>query len=324
MIVIVTDSTACLNRQEAERLGVTHVPMTYTLDGVTHREHFVEENGDYIARIEGAKTFATSQPPIDAYLKTFAELRQAGHQVLCLSISSRLSGTYANEVVCAREVGSEDIRVVDTLTTAGGLYIMVRAARQFLDAGYSLSETAEKLEQMRGKVKTLFSVGDMEPLRRSGRLGPVRPGPRQKRADPRPGAGRAHGRARRRRAVHQGHRGRTPAAAPPGEQARPVRHAAPDRPGAGHPPGRGHHRRRLAGTLRNIRHKKDPPRSRKPGRGGPFFTKRVSLRGAGAHPAGDRAPARGKRSPRPAARPGTARPCPSGPARTAGAGSSLR
>ena len=47
---------------------------------------------------------------------------------------------------------------------------MVRAARQFLDAGYSLSETAEKLEQMRGKVKTLFSVGDMEPLRRSGRL----------------------------------------------------------------------------------------------------------------------------------------------------------
>ena len=46
MIVIVTDSTACLNRQEVERLGVTHVPMTYTLDGVTHREHFVEETFD--------------------------------------------------------------------------------------------------------------------------------------------------------------------------------------------------------------------------------------------------------------------------------------
>lgn len=174
MIVIVTDSTACLNRQEAQRLGVTHVPMTYTLDGNTHREHFVEENGDYIARIEAAKTLATSQPPIAAYIKTFTELIQAGHQVLCLSISSRLSGTFSNEVVCAREVGSENIRVVDTLTTAGGLYIMVRAARELIDAGYSLSETAERLEQMRGRVKALFSVGDMEPLRRSGRLGPVR------------------------------------------------------------------------------------------------------------------------------------------------------
>ena len=174
MIVIVTDSTACLNRQEAQRLGVTHVPMTYTLDGSTHREHFVEENANYVARIEGAKTLATSQPPIAAYLKTFTELTQQGHQVLCLSISSRLSGTFSNEVSCAREIGGGNIRVVDTLTTAGGLYILVRAARELIDAGYSLMETAERIEQMRDSVKTLFSVGDMEPLRRSGRLGPVR------------------------------------------------------------------------------------------------------------------------------------------------------
>lgn len=174
MIVIVTDSTACLNRQEAQKLGVTHVPMTYTLDGSTHREHFVEENADYIERIQSAKTLATSQPPIAAYIKTFTELTQAGHQVLCLSISSRLSGTYANEAVCAREIGGGNIRVVDTLTTAGGLYILVRAARELIDAGYSLEETASKIEKMRSSVKTLFTVEDMEPLRRSGRLGPVR------------------------------------------------------------------------------------------------------------------------------------------------------
>ena len=158
MIVIVTDSTACLNRQEAQKLGVTHVPMTYTLDGSTHREHFVEENADYIERIQSAKTLATSQPPIAAYIKTFTELTQAGHQVLCLSISSRLSGTYANEAVCARESGGGNIRVVDTLTTAGGLYILVRAARELIDAGYSLEETASKIEEMRSSVKTLFTV----------------------------------------------------------------------------------------------------------------------------------------------------------------------
>ena len=148
--------------------------MTYTLDGSTHREHFVEENADYIERIQSAKTLATSQPPIAAYIKTFTELTQAGHQVLCLSISSRLSGTYANEAVCAREIGGGNIRVVDTLTTAGGLYILVRAARELIDAGYSLEETASKIEEMRSSVKTLFTVEDMEPLRRSGRLGPVR------------------------------------------------------------------------------------------------------------------------------------------------------
>ena len=174
MIVIVTDSTACLTRHEADALSVVHVPMTYTLDGVTHREHFVEENSDYVERIESALQMSTSQPPLDAFLSTFRSIVSAGNQVLCLSISSRLSGTYSNACVCAREVGEDRIQVVDTLTTAGGMYFMVQRAAALIAQGLSLMEIAQQLQQDREKCKTLFSVGDMEPLRRSGRLGPVR------------------------------------------------------------------------------------------------------------------------------------------------------
>ena len=60
------------------------------------------------------------------------------------------------------------------LTTAGGLLLMVRAARRLIDVGFSLEETARKIEAMRDAVNIRFSVGDMTPLRRSGRLGPVR------------------------------------------------------------------------------------------------------------------------------------------------------
>ena len=34
----------------------------------------------------------------------------------------------------------------------------------------AVEETARKVEQLRPAVQTRFSVGDMEPLRRSGRL----------------------------------------------------------------------------------------------------------------------------------------------------------
>ena len=91
--------------------------------------------------------------------------------MLCLSISSRLSGAYFRELSCAREYAGS-VRVVDTLTTAGGLYLLVRAARDLLDAGYSLEETACMVEQLRPAVQTRFSVGDMEPLRRSGPSAP--------------------------------------------------------------------------------------------------------------------------------------------------------
>ena len=50
----------------------------------------------------------------------------------------------------------------------------MREARRLIDAGATLSEAAAEIVRIRDRVKTVFSVSDMTPLRRSGRLGPVR------------------------------------------------------------------------------------------------------------------------------------------------------
>ena len=174
MIVIVTDSTACITKQEAQHLGVIYAPMTYTIDGKAFTEHFAEDNGAFAALIREAKELHTSHPAIDCYEHTFSALRRSGFEVLCLTISSRLSGTFSNASLCAKEIGPEGIRVVDTRTTAIGLGFLAQEARRLIQSGYGLEETAQAITRMRGQVKTLFSVGDMTPLRRSGRLGPVR------------------------------------------------------------------------------------------------------------------------------------------------------
>ena len=175
MIAIVTDSTAGLTRQEAKDLGVVCIPMTYTVAGTVYAENFLNENGDFERFIAaGGNELHTSQASIGSYMKAFASLRSADVQVLCLTISSRLSGTFSNASVCARELGGGGIRVVDSHTTAGGLLILIRQARRMLDQGYSLDQTAQAILAMRSQIETWFSVADMAPLRRSGRLGPVR------------------------------------------------------------------------------------------------------------------------------------------------------
>lgn len=174
MIVIATDSTACLTKQEAHQLGVIYVPMTYTLCGKTYTERFIGANGDFVSLLEAEPNPHTSQPAIGRYLRTFKTLRKAGFEVLCLTISSRLSGTFSNASACAHDLGDDGIRVVDTRTTAIGLAFLVREARRLISAGATLAEAAEQITQMRAHVKTVFSVSDMGPLRRSGRLGPVR------------------------------------------------------------------------------------------------------------------------------------------------------
>lgn len=176
MIVIVTDSTAYLTHEEAAQMGVVIVPMSYSFaDGPSISEGCVEE--DQHAERQMAENIAsahTSQATLSAFLSTFSRLRRAGHQILCLTMSSRLSGTYANAVIAARELGNKRIEVVDSLTTCAGLYLMVREAHRCISAGDKLSAVAKHLSKLRHQVRLCFSVDDMTPLRRSGRLGNVR------------------------------------------------------------------------------------------------------------------------------------------------------
>lgn len=176
MTAIVVDSSAYLTRAEALALGATIVPMTYSVEGGgLYAEDYVDANGEYEALIaQNIDRMHTSQATLSAFLSAFDDLLAAGHEVLCLTISSRLSGTYANARMAASEAGSNRIEVVDSLNTGAGLYYLVRMARELLNQGVSLKETASQLREERAHIKTVFSVDDMMPLRRSGRLGGVR------------------------------------------------------------------------------------------------------------------------------------------------------
>ncbi|MDD3244086.1 MAG: DegV family protein [Eubacteriales bacterium] len=173
MIVIVTDTTAYLTRREAKELNTLHIPMTYTTGGRTVQENHAELYTE-INREDFDEDMKTSQPGMSTILHRFARLRATACEVLCITISSRLSGTYSNAVVCARELGDKGIRVVNSRTSAAGMAIMIREARRMIDAGMTLDETADALLALRDRIMTYFSVRDLTPLRRSGRLGFVR------------------------------------------------------------------------------------------------------------------------------------------------------
>ena len=134
MIVLVTDSTAYISAAEAAALGVMVLPMTYSVDAQAPvNERYVDDNGDFERLIrENPTTLRTSQVSFVRFQSAFEELRAAGHQILCMTISSRLSGTYGNAFNAARELPGDGIRVVDSLSTGGGLTLLLREARRIL------------------------------------------------------------------------------------------------------------------------------------------------------------------------------------------------
>lgn len=175
MISIVTDSSAHLTRAEAQALGVTLVPMTYSSGPLPYTESYIDQCGQFERLVaENMDRMRTSQATFSAFMSTFDDLAATGDEILCLTMSSRLSGTYGNARMAAQETAPERIQVVDSLTTSGGLYLMILEARKLIDRGLSLEAIARELCAMRGRVKIIFSVDDIQPLRRSGRLGGVR------------------------------------------------------------------------------------------------------------------------------------------------------
>lgn len=173
MISIVCDSTVYMTQKEAQALGVNIVPVNYYTPDKSFDETFIEKNGEYEDLINN-QNCKTSHTNIAVFLVAFKKLLAEGNEILCITLSSRLSGTYSSARVAAKELDCGKIMVVDSLTTAGGLFKLVSMARKLIDENRSLIEVAMALEEAREKINIIFSVNDMKPLRKSGRLGIVR------------------------------------------------------------------------------------------------------------------------------------------------------
>ena len=174
MLALVTDSTCGLTREEASELGVDVVPMAYVADFGRHKEGFVGENGDYVGLFSSSRHVTTEAVRASAFERVFRSHLDAGDDVLCVTISSRLSGTFRSAEEAAQAVGGDRVAVVDSWLTAGALEFLVRRARALADAGRSLAEVAAELVEQRGGTRIVFSVPDLSALSRSGRLGAIR------------------------------------------------------------------------------------------------------------------------------------------------------
>ncbi len=174
MITIITDSSAYFKKEEAKKAGVRIVPMSYSVNGRNYFETYSDLNGDFESLLSDSGKFSTSHPNFSSFLSCFEEELRLGNEVLCITISSRLSGTYSTAYMAARQTESKNIQMFDSQLTAGGLHILVKEARKLADEGVSLPELVNMLPAIRDKITIAFSVDDMTPLRNSGRIGFVR------------------------------------------------------------------------------------------------------------------------------------------------------
>ena len=112
---------------------------------------------------------ATSQATPFAFEKAFRAAVEAGDEVVCITCTSKLSGTYQSAVIAAEEFPGK-VHVVDSRTIAIGEAILAEYALSLVDRGMNAQEVVWKLMQKREKVRVLALLDTLEYLKKGGRI----------------------------------------------------------------------------------------------------------------------------------------------------------
>lgn len=170
-IRIVTDSAADFSQDELRRLCVTCVPMEITFGQDTFTDGLTLTQEIFWQRLTGGENPKTSQPSPDAFLRVFEEAKAAGDAVVCVLLSSALSGTIQSAVIAKSMIDYEPIYIVDSLLAAVAEKVLVMHACRLRDEGsFSAGELAQALEAFRARICLFACLDTLEYLARGGRI----------------------------------------------------------------------------------------------------------------------------------------------------------
>lgn len=173
MVRIVTDSVADLPEEVRRSLGITVVPLILHFGAEEFRDRIDMTSDEFYRRLRDAAEFpTTSMPPPAAYADAYDRLAEETDELLVVTISGKLSGTY-DSACNARELAKSRLRVEvldsHTATMAEG-FIAMKAA-EAAKTGASMEETLEAARRARSRVDFLCTFDTLEYLKRGGRIG---------------------------------------------------------------------------------------------------------------------------------------------------------
>lgn len=171
-IQLVTDSTSDLPLHYREEFGIIVVPLSINFDNESFLDGVDLTPQEYVGRLRTAEKLpSTAQPTVEQFQTAFRKGLDADMDVLCITISSGLSGTVNSARLAAEQIGSDRIRVVDSLAATMQLGWLVIETARAIQGGASLDEAVAVAERNRDKVFFLALLQTLDYVYKGGRIG---------------------------------------------------------------------------------------------------------------------------------------------------------
>ena len=168
---IVADSSCDVTDKMKREMNITLVPLTLELDG----EFFVDDDtmdvDAFLKKQSASKTISKSAcPSPEAYMQSYL----GEDEVVCITISSKLSGSYASAMLAKdlylEEYPAKNIHVFDSKGASSTQVAIAFKLEELIQKGLNFEQIVEKVEQYISELKTVFVLQKLDNLERSGRL----------------------------------------------------------------------------------------------------------------------------------------------------------
>ena len=172
---VFADGSANLPKQMLD--GITLLPCEYTVDGEPQVYWGDVDNFDGHAYYEGLKNgtkIGTSLLNAQVFLTHFTPVLESGQDIIYVSMSSGISGTYNVAVNTAAELMEEYpdrfIHIVDSQGCGFGNGILAVRAAEMSRQGVDVRTAAAKIDEEVPHMCQYFTVDDLNFLKRTGRV----------------------------------------------------------------------------------------------------------------------------------------------------------
>ncbi len=174
-IAIVTDTVACLTKEQIEQHQIGIVPLRIDFDGHIYREYLdISPSEAYQLLEKDPKRFVTSAASPPEILEVFRELSKRAESILCITISSKLSAQHSAAQLAVEQAKQElphtTIELLDSRNAAAAQGFVVLAAARAAAQGKNLTETIKAAEEVKEKIHLVMVLETIRYVYRSGRV----------------------------------------------------------------------------------------------------------------------------------------------------------
>lgn len=166
---IITDSGSDIIDNTREDLTVLPITIRFD-DGSEYKDGESITHEEFYERlIESESLPTTSQVTPFVFEETYKKILETGDEILVITISSKLSGTYQSARIAASDY-EDKVTVVDSLSVAVGTRALVDMALALKDEGKSAKEIADILNIERNNLQVVAVLDTLEYLKKGGRI----------------------------------------------------------------------------------------------------------------------------------------------------------